>query len=297
MENFKPLELGDKEVISRFLKQDPPRISELTFTNLFIWRHKYEPSWAVAENCLLIICRPKDQAPFGLQPMGPGDKVKALQLLFASLKTLTPDARIERVDEEFVKAYVTPEQYTADLDRANSDYVYLAQDLIQLAGNKFHSKKNHVNQFVKKNVFEYRVLDADLLKSFLDLQESWCQLRECVAHPDLWSEDFAVHTALSHFQDLDFQGGAILINNKVEAFALGEPLNANTAVIHIEKANPGIPELYAVINQQFCEKSWSNVPMINREQDLGEPGLRQAKLSYLPDHLVEKFRIRLAETP
>jgi hypothetical protein len=68
-------------------------------------------------------------------------------------------------------------------------------------------------------------------------------------------------------------------------------------VIHIEKANPEIPELYAMINQQFCEKTWSNVPMINREQDLGEPGLRQAKLSYLPDHLVEKFRIRLAEGP
>ena len=89
----------------------------------------------------------------------------------------------------------------------------------------------------------------------------------------------------------------ILIQDKVEAFSLGERLNPETAVVHIEKANPEIPELYTMINQQFCEKSWSNVPMINREQDLGEPGLRQAKLSYLPVHLVEKFRIRLAETP
>ena len=58
-------------------------------------------------------------------------------------------------------------------------------------------------------------------------------------------------------------------------------------------ANPEIRGLYAVINQQFCEHGWQNVAFINREQDLGELSLRQAKLSYYPDHLVDKFRIRL----
>jgi hypothetical protein len=290
--DFKNLELQDKKIINRFLKQDPPRISEMTFTNLFIWRHKYEPSWTIAEDCLLIICKPKDHAVFGLQPVGPGDKAKALRRLFEHLKSLPSDVCVERVDEEFVKAHVAPDQYTAELDRANSDYVYLAQDLIQLAGNKFHRKKNHVNQFIKKNVFEYRALDPDLLKSFLDLQESWCQLRECVTHPDLWSEDYAVHTALTHFKDLDFQGGAILMNNKVEAFALGEPLNADTAVIHIEKANPEINGLYAAINQLFCQNAWAGMRYINREQDLGVEGLRQAKESYNPDHMVHKYTVK-----
>ncbi len=84
------------------------------------------------------------------------------------------------------------------------------------------------------------------------------------------------------------------IQDKVEAFSLGEHLNRETAVIHVEKANPAIPGLYPMINQQFCEKSWSAAPMVNREQDLGEPGLRQAKLSYYPDHWAEKFRVQLA---
>jgi hypothetical protein len=66
------------------------------------------------------------------------------------------------------------------------------------------------------------------------------------------------------------------------------------ATVHIEKADPEIPGLYAVINQQFCENCWSDVPFVNREQDLGEPGLRKAKLSYYPDHLEEKFQVRLA---
>jgi len=65
-------------------------------------------------------------------------------------------------------------------------------------------------------------------------------------------------------------------------------------LVIICKANPEIPGLYTMINQQFCEKSWPHVPSINREQDLGEPGLRRAKLSYYPDHLAEKFQIQLA---
>ena len=292
MKQFKPIELGDKEVFNRFLKQDPPRVSELTFTNLFIWQHKYAPSWVIAEDCLLIICRPKDHAAFGLQPVGPGDKKKALEILVESLKSITPEPRIERVDEAFVKAYVVPEEYVTELDRDNSDYVYLAQDLIQLSGNKFHRKKNHVNQFIKNYRFEYRALDQELLKAFLNLQESWCQLRECATHPDLWSEDYAVHTALTHSRDLDFQGGAILINDKVEAFALGEPLNPDTAVIHIEKANPEINGLYAAINQLFCRETWSHMRYINREQDMGIEGLRQAKGSYCPDHMVHKYIIK-----
>ena len=110
---------------------------------------------------------------------------------------------------------------------------------------------------------------------------------------NLLDEWEAVREALNHFSALRLQGGVILMGSEVEAFALGELLNNETAVVHIEKANPEIPGLYAVINQQFCEKSWQDVPYVNREQDLGEPGLRKAKLSYYPEHLEEKFRIRL----
>ena len=292
MENFKSIELRDKEIFNRFLKQDPPRVSELTFTNLFIWQYKYAPSWAIVGDCLLIICRPKDRAAFGLQPVGPGDKAKALALLFEALKQISPEAGVERVDEAFVKAYVAPEEYVTELDRDNSDYVYLAKDLIQLSGNKFHRKKNHVNQFIKNYRFEYRTLDQELLKAFLNLQENWCRLRECATHPDLLSEDYAVHMALTHSRDLDFQGGAILIDDKVEAFALGEPLNEGTAVIHIEKANPEINGLYAAINQFFCREAWSHMRYINREQDMGVEGLRQAKESYCPDHMVQKYFVK-----
>ena len=181
--------------------------------------------------------------------------------------------------------------------RDQFDYVYRSQDLIQLAGRRYHSKRNHINKFTQSYSFTYSSLGERHLQACMELGGRWCELRRCEEDLNLRGESEAVQEALTHFSSLKIQGGVILIQDKVEAFSLGERLNPETAVVHIEKANPEIHELYTMINQQFCEKSWSNVPMINREQDLGEPGLRQAKLSYLPVHLVEKFRIRLAETP
>lgn len=104
----------------------------------------------------------------------------------------------------------------------------------------------------------------------------------------------AIREALTNFRSLELKGGVILVDNRVQAFTLGERLNNNTAVVHIEKANTEIRGLYAIINQQFCEKQWKDVLHINREQDLGELGLREAKLSYNPCRLVEKYRITLA---
>jgi hypothetical protein len=116
-------------------------------------------------------------------------------------------------------------------------------------------------------------------------------MRECVEIPDLLSEDYAVHMALTNFEELDYRGGAIKVEGRIEAFSLGELLNNNTAVIHIEKANPEIPGLYAAINQMFCSNTWAEIEFINREQDLGNDGLRKAKESYIPDHMINKYTI------
>ncbi|MDP3016368.1 MAG: phosphatidylglycerol lysyltransferase domain-containing protein, partial [Deltaproteobacteria bacterium] len=89
------------------------------------------------------------------------------------------------------------------------------------------------------------------------------------------------------------KGGVILIDGKVEAFTLGEPLNHDTVVIHIEKANPAFEGLYPVINQAFLENHWSEYTYVNREQDLGEEGLRKAKESYFPHQMINKYTIGL----
>jgi uncharacterized protein len=289
MPDFEPIRLEHKSVFDTFFAQDPPQASELTFTNLFMWRLRYRPVWKAWNDCLLIIMQPEGEAPFGLPPTGTGDKSQALSHLWDEVAALSSEPRICRVGESFVARHVDTERFLVREDQDNSDYVYLARDLIDLPGNKFHRKKNHLNKFVKTYPFAYRSLDLDLVDCFLRMQEDWCELRDCGDSPELIAEDRAVYEALVHFEELSFTGGAILINNKVEAFSLGELLNPDTAVIHIEKANPDIPGLYAAINQRFCMDAWSEAKFINREQDLGVEGLRKAKQSYQPHHMVRKF--------
>jgi len=289
--DFKYIEIQDKEVFDRFFREDPPQISELTFTNLFIWDHRYHPHWVEREGCLLIIFKPEGSPPFGLQPVGAGDKRLALDLLSRELGNSSPRVQICRVSEEFVNKYVGPDLYSSVLDRENSDYVYSAQDLIRLSGRRYHRKKNQLNQFLKNYRFEYRELDMDLVGSFLDMQERWCQIKKCIEDPGLLSEDYAVYQALNYYKELGFLGGAIEIDSRIEAFALGELLNSNTAVIHIEKANPEINGLHSAITQLFCSKAWSDMEYINMEQDLGIEGLRKAKKSYYPHHMVNKYNI------
>ena len=292
LDGFKPLEMADKEVISDYLRQDPPQTSELTFTNLFMWRHHYRPFWREWGGCLHIVCTPPYKAPFGLLPIGVAEKARSLEFLCGQLAGLTQDIMVCRVGQEFVDRYVDLERYDKVIDAGQSDYIYLAKDLINLAGRKFHQKKNHLNQFVKRHEFEARELDFEMVECVLDMQETWCQLKNCDRDPGLLSEDLAICEALKNFGDLDYRGLAIFIDGKVEAFALGERLNPQTAVIHVEKANPEIRGLYAAINQRSCQELWSEYKYINREQDLGVMGLRQAKLSYNPDHMVEKYILR-----
>ena len=87
-------------------------------------------------------------------------------------------------------------------------------------------------------------------------------------------------------------GGCLLVNERVQAFTLGEPLNGNTVVIHLEKATPELPGAFQAINREFLAREWADWEFVNREQDVGQPGLRKSKESYLPEHMVEKFVVR-----
>jgi hypothetical protein len=292
---FKPLELHDREVIHPRLWAYQPEISELTFTNLFIWRELYNLSWSLADDRLLFISE-TDKGTWALPPVGPeprGDISRRLLRWLAEEKQAAAPG-IDRVDRRLAEEAANAPELAVAPDRPHFDYVYRSEDLINLAGRKYHDKRNHLNSFRRSFRFAYEPLGEAHLADCFKLAESWCDLKRCEEDLNLMGEWEAVREALRNFQALNLKGGVILINGKVEAFTLGELLNQDTAVIHIEKANPEIRGLYAAINQQFCEHAWPQVPFINREQDLGEPGLRAAKESYNPHHLVEKFTVRLS---
>lgn len=290
--DFKPLSLEDRDQITLRLRRSPPVTSELTFTNLFMWRHHYQFQWCCSADTLLIVGKIGDGPPFGLPPVGRNDLTPAFNQLFDFLGRHTQKPEIRRVPEQLAQSYAAFLPFEVIPDPDNSDYVYRTEFLINLGGRKYHRKRNHLKQFRKRYSYQYLALASDLIEACLDLEEQWCRLRSCVENPALLNEEMAIREALLHFDKLDCQGGVILVDDKVVAFSLGEQLNPDTAVIHLEKANPEFIGSYAVINQEFCRDAWRDFTYINREQDLGESGLRQAKLSYYPDHMSNKVILR-----
>jgi hypothetical protein len=290
---FKDLTLEDKPLCDQLFTQFPPVISEFTFTNLFIWRSAYQIKISRLKNFICLLSEQRENS-FFFPPIGEGDVIECYQGLLRCLLGKTAHPKIVRVPESAVQQmdWKTSGMKT-ELDRSQCDYVYLTQDLIELKGRKYHRKRNHIKQFQEKYSYQYTPLTPEWIPQCLQLETEWCDLRHCEASPGLLNESVAIKEAFTHFEKLRVKGGAILINGKVEAFTLGDPLNLETVVIHIEKANPAYEGLYPTINQAFLERQWSGYTYVNREQDLGEEGLRKAKESYFPHHLVNKYVVML----
>ena len=291
---FKDLSLEEKPLFDTLFNLFPPVISEFTFTNLFIWRHAYQLKISRFKNFLCLLSDPGENS-FFFPPIGEEDMVECYRILLQYLKGKGALPKIARVPEAMVTQMDWKgEGFVAELDRAQSDYLYLMEDLIKLEGRKYHRKRNHIKQFKEKYSHQYIPLTSEWISECLRLETEWCDLRQCEVIPGLLNESIAIKEAFTHFEELGLKGGAILINEKLEAFTLGEPLNRDTVVIHIEKANSAYEGLYSLINQAFLENEWSEYTYVNREQDLGEEGLRKAKESYFPHHRVNKYTITLA---
>jgi hypothetical protein len=294
---FKPLVLEDRDIIRRLLWDYQPETSELTFTNLFMWQSHYGYQWCLDGESLLVVATASDRPAWALQPVGPLPRVGLCRRVLEWLKDEhnVADPAIERADPKLAAELTGHADFVVEPARDHFDYVYRTADLMELAGGKYHTQRNHINSFNRSHRYRYETLQPEHLPACLDLCARWCQIKRCEEDLSLMGEWAAVGATLANFQALDLQGAVILIDDQVQAFSCGELLNQNTAVIHLEKADPELRSLYAVINQEFSRENWAAVPFINREQDLGEPGLRKAKLSYYPHRLVEKFRIRLAQ--
>jgi hypothetical protein len=289
---FSNLTLEDKPLLDSLLKEAQPQISELTFTNLFVWNAS-EPVQTSHFNDTVLIQRRRlrDGKTFLLPPLGK----KALPQVVRSLRGLSSEV-------ELPPFYgFTPQQVQlfenelekVEPDRDDWDYVYLTRDLADLLGDKYHPKRNFISRCLSKYECRYASIGPKEIQDCLQLQTRWCNLRNCSEVQGLEAENTAIRKAFENYERLGIFGGAVYVDDKLEAFTLSEPLNNDTAVIHFEKANPEIEGLYQLVNQWFCQKALERFKYVNREQDLGIPGLRKAKESYYPHHLVEKHIVYL----
>ncbi len=292
---FKSIELSDRHRITDFLSRYGPQTSELTFTNLFIWRDYYGLEWSILDDRLIIISSGLPGREFALPPIGGPSRAdvtrSVLMYLGSDRGTIAPS--VQRADRRLVEELSSARGFTVEESREHFDYIYATKDLIELAGRKYHAKRNFINRFRMEYEFSYESLNDTHIAACLDLADEWCRVRRCCDDLGLAGEHRAVREALARYFDLDLKGGVIVIDGKVRAFALAEALNPETAVIHVEKADPDIRGLYAMINREFCQEALSGFAYVNREQDLGDQGLRKAKESYFPQRLVEKYRVGL----
>jgi len=297
----KSIEITDKPLFDEYFRKYSPEISEFTFTNLFIWRKYYNFSFMEWENHLFVFShdifkKNKKQAIsknketiFFMPPVGP-DPLQMILELCKEFKFV----EIHRVPASLIgedtisKNFASLNIQWVD-DRNNWDYVYEKEKLVALSGRKLYRKRRWLKRFNENYTnHKFHLLSGEWLETCKELQIEWCDMNECRMHEDLIEEQTAVDEAFEHYSDLKYRGGLLMIDEKCVAYTLGDILNPSTGVIHIEKALVQYEGAYQAINQHFIRFCCEEVSYINREQDLGDPGLRQAKETYMPHHMVEK---------
>jgi hypothetical protein len=283
---IRPLKLSDRSMVEAYLQRYPPEISELTFTNLFVWRASRPVFIAKVEASIVFVTHTHEDGNGKMFILGPplGDNsplsvANALGVEVAGFIRIPENTASTLRDANLL---ITP-------DRDNSDYVYRVRDLAELAGRRFHKKRNLIKQCLAAYTCQYEPITQALIFECVDMQDRWCEERQCGQEPGLCNEYVAIRNMFDHFEALQVVGGAIRVDRIIQAYAVGEELRPGTAVCHFEKAMPGFRGLGQLINQWFAKYALRDFEFENREQDLGVPGLRQAKESYYPDHMVEKF--------
>lgn len=269
----------------------------MTFTNFFMWRHFYNFRYAVINNLLCVSAHPEHGAPYALVPIGSASDiqcrqtVEAVKMYYESKGWRLRFARVTEQEVAYMREIAAEDDILLDCN--NSDYVYLTENLINLKGKKYDGKRNHINKFKKMYGYEYLPLTKEYIGECERIIKEWYNARPCEEKKELCWERDANMELLANYDVLACKGAVIKVDGRVEAFTVGELLNEDTAVIHIEKANSSIPGLYPFINQQFCLNEWADVKYINREQDLGLAGLRKSKLSYHPEMFVKKYTVEI----
>ncbi len=289
---FKRAELEDKEIISRYFSHHTSRSCERTFANVYLWSRQYPVKWAIVENTLVFKSEDENHLAFAYPAGEASDVRRALEWLkkYCSereapfrMYNLTPDNFAQ------LEAWY-PGRFRIEYDRDSADYVYESEKLATLSGKKLHGKRNHINKFkaLYDGRWSYEALTEDNVEECFQMALKWREENGCEDDQEKRGEICVTMNALRLFRELELVGGVLKIDGEVVAFTIGEPVCSDTFVVHIEKAFADVEGAYPMINQQFVMHECTDYLYVNREEDTGAEGLRQAKLSYRPVFMVEK---------
>lgn len=188
-----------------------------------------------------------------------------------------------------------PDAVDAVEDRGSWEYLHKASDLASLAGKKYVKKRNRINQFSKLNPYTYLPITTDILPRIVEFQQAWCESYKIFNGYESISMESRgiIGSILANWDKLPMLvGGAIEVMGKIAAYTIAEAVG-DTLMIHFEKAGLAYNAAYQVINQEFLSREGEPYKYVNREEDMDDPGLRDAKMSYHPIGFVKKYRVKI----
>ncbi|MDR3011768.1 MAG: phosphatidylglycerol lysyltransferase domain-containing protein [Chitinispirillales bacterium] len=290
--DFKKIDLDDRPVMQPYLINNPYGTCDFSFGNIFIWQDQLKTRYCIHKGYLVLRAVSLKGDTVYLMPLGLGDDGGKKEVLADMI------AEAREAGEEFMLGAVTP-QMEKELDEImpgafsfsnpNSvcDYVYLSENLRLLKGRKYSAKRNHINKFMSLygDRYKYVEIDEGIVPLCHEMHDRWCVECDCGKS----DTDFCAATkALDNMNAIGLEGGAIFVDEEMIGFTLGQPNNADTYNIIIEKALKRMEGAYAMINREFAARKCENYKLINREEDVGVQELKKAKMSYYPHILLTK---------
>lgn len=294
---FRRLSIDDKPLYDRFLATEPDLGCEYSFANRYLWG---EQQIATVDGQLLMLSKYGRHVLYAC-PLGTGDKRAAFDAIIADSRARKMDCRIAglppRVKQELEILY--PNRFRFRYDEGTFDYVYEINDLADLKGKKYHSKKNHLNRFLEEHPnHKTEPLTDTNIPLARELVKDWFDTRKDDPNGD-WMEADAIEKAFLYRDELALEGLLLTENGKALALTVGSRLSHDTFDVHFEKARADVNGAYAAINCAFARylrEKYPEVRYLDREEDMGIEGLRKAKRSYRPHHMVEKYQAYLLES-
>lgn len=294
MHNFRQISIEDKQLFNEYYSARKISSYE-SFSNILMWQAEDRLEYAVINGFLCVIgINSISGKRFAYMPIGGADELLCDTILI--LKSEYPDiffTYLKKNDIEKINA-IFGEKAEISKERDLFEYVYEAEKLRSLSGKALHSKRNHINKFESKYESRFEYITPD---NKIELEKAIVSLRENNGFEEnttmLVDEDAAIDKLYENFDALGLVAGVLYADGEIAAYTIGEMINDDTALIHVEKAQRNIDGAYTVINQRFITAAFPTALYANREEDMGIEGLRKAKLSYSPLQFDEIYSAKI----
>ncbi len=290
-----PVTLADKAWIDPIVLAENSLSADYNFGNIFLWDETYHQHVGrLGERMVTLLCY--EHVPFFAWPVGSGELAPVLDEMAAYAAANGFPLVLRGVTADHLPALrqLYGDSFSLEEERDLWDYVYTAEKLDTLTGKHLHGKRNHINRFEQENDWRFDPLTAADIPACQAMLDAW--MADCGEdeRDGIDDEYRAIQRAFRYYEPLGLDGGVLRVSGRIAAFSIGEMASADTFDAHFEKAYAHINGAYPMINREFVRYIRAIHPQvrwINREDDTGRPSLRQSKLTYHPDRMVEKYKV------